>query len=425
MCTTVAAPAKGGVVEFTDFLDVTTANNGLFRIGSGGWGEAGAVSSSSIVENSTVVGVKFQIGNTFGTFMLGLAYQNNLAFHRYHDIDFAFYIHQSGNVAVYESGRGKGNLYYGYTTSTVFEIRVVNNKVEYSIDQVVIYTSSSPIVYPLVVDASIAGNTYGSKGNVSVTNITWSEAFDCSKAPDCGALHRSPCYKGNVCGPCFAGTTGVASSNTLCNVVSTPTSGGPVLFTDLNNVIKTSTNGLFRDGTGSLGQAGAVSAASITNTTTSAVGVQFQAGGTDGYLMMGLAYQNRLSYYHYGDIDYAFYLQGTGSVSVYESGSHKGEIYRGYTPSTMFSVRVIDGHVEYSINRAVVYTSKTPARFPLVVDVSFASNRLGSSGNSSVANVAWAESFSCAAAGVSGDCSLVSRAPCYDNNVCGSCFGKQ
>ena len=68
-----------------------------------------------------------------------------------------------------------------------------------------------------------------------------------------------------------------------------------------------------------------------------------------------------------GDIEYAFRLGASQSLSVYESGVMRGA-YGTYAPSDRLRVAVESGTVKYSRNGTVVYTSAVPPAYALTVD---------------------------------------------------------
>lgn len=138
-----------------------------------------------------------------------------------------------------------------------------------------------------------------------------------------------------------------------------------VTWTSVAPTIQVSGNSLQKvSGTSSWYDAGAVSTQAIP----SGDGyVEFTPGNTVTWRMIGLGNGNSSDYF--GDIEFAFYVDGGGGLHVYEA-----EIYRGqfgtYTSSDRLRVAVEGGVVKYRKNGALVYTSTVAPVYPLLVDTS-------------------------------------------------------
>ncbi|MEO1053646.1 MAG: fibronectin type III domain-containing protein, partial [Bacteroidota bacterium] len=68
-------------------------------------------------------------------------------------------------------------------------------------------------------------------------------------------------------------------------------------------------------------------------------------------------------------IRYAFLLQQSGAVNVFESGLNKGNL-GSYAPTDVFRITKNGQTIEYYINDMLVHTSTAPVELPLVVDLS-------------------------------------------------------
>ena len=107
--------------------------------------------------------------------------------------------------------------------------------------------------------------------------------------------------------------------------------------------------------------------------------VQFTAGETDTYTLLGLNDRDQST--RYDDIAYAIYLYA-GSAQVFERGVHKYDLPGTYDPADQFRVAVESvagsGSVvkyfrNYSEGSAPFYTSLTPPTYPLFADASMTS----------------------------------------------------
>jgi len=126
--------------------------------------------------------------------------------------------------------------------------------------------------------------------------------------------------------------------------------------------VSTVLNGLIK--TGGFGwNAGAASLSSI-----SVDGyTEFSTDENTSYKMAGLS--NGDTDQSYGDIDFAIYMHGDGSVRIWESGTSVGN-FGTYNPGDVFRVAVENGVVNYYQNGALLHTSSSKPVFPLLVDTS-------------------------------------------------------
>jgi hypothetical protein len=73
------------------------------------------------------------------------------------------------------------------------------------------------------------------------------------------------------------------------------------------------------------------------------------------------------------DVDFGLAADADGQLAVFESGVFQGS-FGPYAPGDRLRVAVDTGVVTYHRNGAVIYTSTTAARYPLLVDTAFAEN---------------------------------------------------
>ena len=95
--------------------------------------------------------------------------------------------------------------------------------------------------------------------------------------------------------------------------------------------------------------------------------MEFTPGETQTNRMCGLGNTDSSAYY--GDIEYAFYVDGSGGLSIYESGNLRGS-FGTYAASDRLKVAVEGGVVKYYRNGTLVYTSTVAPTYPLQVDTS-------------------------------------------------------
>ncbi|HEY6805045.1 MAG TPA: RHS repeat-associated core domain-containing protein [Pyrinomonadaceae bacterium] len=100
---------------------------------------------------------------------------------------------------------------------------------------------------------------------------------------------------------------------------------------------------------------------------------EFTAAQANKYLMCGL--NNSDNDRSYAEIDFAIYLQDSGYLSVYQSGTN---VYTSgasaYTTGDVFRVAIESGVVKYKKNGTVFYTSAVSPTYPLQADATIYSN---------------------------------------------------
>jgi hypothetical protein len=95
--------------------------------------------------------------------------------------------------------------------------------------------------------------------------------------------------------------------------------------------------------------------------------VQFTVGETDTLWAAGLSHGDTDT--SYGDIDFAFFFNGSGWAAAYENGVYQGGDTL-YAAGDVFQVAVVGGKIQYIRNGVVLYTSQKAPQYPLILDTS-------------------------------------------------------
>jgi RHS repeat-associated protein len=314
-------PATGGGgnstpidVTWTNLSSTITANGSALQklSGSNNW-DAGAVSTQTISGDGYV---EFTASQNITWRMCGLG--NGDSSPSYTDIEYAIYADGSGNLTIYESGNNRGTV-GTYTGTDKLKVAVEGGVVKYYRNATLLYTSTVAPQYPLLVDSSIST---GSTGVNQFTNVVIS---------------------------------GAAFNVTWTNLSSTITANGSTLqkLSGSNNW-----------------DAGAVS----TQTISGDGYVEFTASQNITWRMCGLG--NGDSSPSYTDIEYAIYADGSGNLTIYESGNNRGTVGT-YTGTDKLKVAVEGGVVKYYRNATLLYTSTVAPQYPLLVDSSISTGSTG------------------------------------------------
>jgi RHS repeat-associated protein len=167
-----------------------------------------------------------------------------------------------------------------------------------------------------------------------------------------GALRRENVYRGGQ----------LLASQEFTTPAPTPKN---VVWTNVSSTIQVTGNSIQKvSGTSSWYEAGAVSSQMIT----AGDGyMEFTPGETITWRMCGLGNTDSSAYY--GDIEYAFFVAGGGTLQIYESGNLRGS-FGTYAASDRLKVAVENGVVKYYRNATLVYTSTVAPMYPLQVDTS-------------------------------------------------------
>merc|ERR1711988_526215 len=214
-----------------------------------------------------------------------------------------------------------------YDTSDLLEVRVNSaGSVEYVRNGFIVYTSTVSPTFPMTVDLSI----YTQGTSINSLQYKTTSSFSAAETATNGLD--------------IVWSTGLSSYLSQSSTTVTKSSSG-----------------------GNSWNAGVAGDRSIPS---GGYGIEFVAGQTTGYVMVGLTSINGVTSHSYDTIDFAMYPQVNGVLSVYESGTHRGQVSM-YDADDVLQVRVTTGNqVEYVQNGIVVYTSTVTPSFPLTADCS-------------------------------------------------------
>jgi RHS repeat-associated protein len=285
--------------------------------------------------------VEFTTTETTSYRLVGLSHTDTNQ--SYNTLDFAIYLTPNGNLSGYVGATYLGIL-GTYATGDVLRVAIESGVVKYKKNGTVFYTATPAPNYPLMVDTALYTN------GATISNVVISSAGGGSGG---GA--------GNVG---WTNTVGVSAAT--------------------NNLTKTAADGW--------GNAGAVS----TQTIASGDGyVEFTASETTSYRLVGLSHTDTNQ--SYNTIDYAIYLQPSGTLSGYVGATHLGTLGT-YATGDVLRVAIEGGGVKYKKNGTVFYTATTAPNYPLMVDTSLYTNGAtinnvvlsgASGGGSSSAQIHW------------------------------------
>jgi len=149
-------------VNWTNPVNVTITGNTIQKTGGAPatW-DAGAASTTAIQSGDGYVQATVDSTSTYRMFGLSNGDSSVL----FGDIDFAAYL-AGGTLGVFEHGLNKGT-FGNIAVGDVIKVSIESGVVKYYRNGVVVYTSSAPAKYPLLVDTSI-NSSGGQIYNVSV-----------------------------------------------------------------------------------------------------------------------------------------------------------------------------------------------------------------------------------------------------------------
>ncbi len=383
------------VWQLSNLSDVLASGNNLTKNGPGGW-NGGAASWNTVAANGYF---QFTASETTSSRMAGLS--NAYTSSSYTTIQYAFYLVSNGSLQIYESGAGRG-AFGTYNTGDLLKISVEGNEVKYYHNGTVIYTSSVAPTLPLLVDVSInstngtitnamVGNYYSGTftattinagspsyqwilngGNVGTnsttytnTNLNVNDVVSCnlSYTTACGSLasasSNSMTNQALAITPnlnfFISGNAGISGCNNGVEQVAWQVSSLSGVQATGNNLVKLSSVGGWNGGAASL------------NSVSNNGYFQFTASETTTNRMAGLSSSYTSS--SYTTIQYAFYLQASGLLGIYESGSSKGN-FGNYSTGDLLKISVAANGVSYYQNGNLLYISAISPTLPLLADVS-------------------------------------------------------
>jgi PKD repeat protein len=302
-----SAPPAGQPVFWTEAVGVSASGSSLTKTGAGGY-DAGAISTKALASGDGFL--EFTASETTTYRIAGLSRGNTNQ--HYSDVDFGILLVPPSWIYIYEGGVSRGAL-ATYASGDRLRVAVEGGVVRYRRNGNLIYTSTVPPAYPLLVDTSLydtgATITNAALGGLLVDSVP-------------------------------------AEAVTWKNAVQVAVEG----------------SGLRRADHPAGWNAGAVSRKQIL----SGDGyVEFLPGETDTDRMLGLS--NGDADQGQADIDFALLAAADGTLQVWEKGVALGT-FGTYAGSDRLRVAVEGGLVKYSRNGTVFRTSGATPRHPLLVD---------------------------------------------------------
>jgi RHS repeat-associated protein len=314
-------------VSWTNTGGVSATGNNLTKTAAEGWGNSGAASNETIASGDGYA--EFSASNLT---LFGLSHADTDQ--NYTSIEFGLHIAYDGSLYVFESGANRG--WVGTVTSSDrLRISVEGGVVKYRKNGTLLYTSTGPPTYPLLVDTAL----YTNGSTISNVVVTLSGPQDVS----------------------WTNPAGVTATG--------------------NNLTKTAAEGW--------GNSGAASTQSIIS------GDGYAEFSASGVTLFGLSHTD--SDQDYASIEFGWHIN-SGNLYVFESGLNRGQVGT-VTSSDRLRVSVEAGVVKYRKNGVLLYTSTVAPTYPLLVDSALYSNGAtltnvvmsggGGGGGGSSANIHW------------------------------------
>jgi RHS repeat-associated protein len=172
-------------VVWTNAVGVSVSGNTITKTASGGWGNAGAVSTQAIASGNGYV--EFTAAQYLVDRICGLS--NGDSNQSYDDIDFGILLSDGGYIYVYESGVLKANA-GPYATSDTLRVAIEAGQVKYYKNGTVFYTSTATPTYPLIVDTAI----YSNGASISNVMISGDSAVNVALATNGATASASSIY---------------------------------------------------------------------------------------------------------------------------------------------------------------------------------------------------------------------------------------
>lgn len=363
--------------------------------GNGNW-NAGASSLNTVEENGSVFTLATETNRRR---MIGLSTDDPDA--NYTSIDHAIYLRNNGSISIYESGTNRGN-FGTYSTGDTIRLTVESGKVKYYRNSQLLRIST-PSSLPLLVDVSIRDNdaTIGdifienkSQGNFeAVTNNLGSSSFEwyVNEVPQ---LNDSPIFEfpsiedsDIITCQIFPSLNGCSSGSYLSAEISAHlnetarelnfyVSGTPsesACSRSLENVKWDVFSAVNVEGTGNSatkiqGNGNWNAGISSLNSVSDNGYFEFTAAETNRRRMIGLS--NADNNVNFNSIDFAVYLRNNGTISIYESGTNRGN-FGSYNTGDLFRISLEQGSVRYYQNGELLRIASSVPQLPLVADLSF------------------------------------------------------
>lgn len=340
---TSCAPAPAVPVSWINLVKVATtpgptANTIQKTSAALSW-DAGAVSSQQIAAGNGYVEATVAYTTTFVMFGLSTGDANQT----YQDIDYALYTYGSSNRAlvIYEAGTYRG-MFGSYDVGDVLRVAVCGGVVSYYRNNTLLYTSTRPPVYPLLLDSAIYSPTTGQVLNAQIAG---------------------------------AGTPLGATNTPTATATATPTGAVPTvtaapgaqLVTAWQNATNVAITGntITKNAGGLAWNAGASSVLAIP---AGAGYVEATVADETKFVMFGLNRDDQIR--DYTEIDYAWYMYGsTKTLYIYENATNRGS-FGPYHTGDVLRVALVGGQVRYYQNGLLRYTSALAPVYPQRLDSS-------------------------------------------------------
>jgi hypothetical protein len=384
------------VWDLSSISNADADGNNLIKVQNNGQWNGGASSINTIVDNASF---EFIASETNRRRMVGVSdVDQNVNFST---IDFAFYLEANGNLRIFESGANRGN-FGTYSIGDTMRIAVENNTIHYYRNQDLLRISPVTPSLPLIADVSLRdvgasvtnaviitpdggmytanasnvganpsyqwylnGNPVGSNtSSYSNPNINAGDQISCELSPDLGGCSVAS-YMSNAisllqepqlevilpvatnqpttAGYAYAEEDIVWDPNSLQNVES-----------NLNDVVKIQSNGQWNGGAASL------------NRVYAGGYLEFTTNESNRRKYVGLSAVDNSS--NQTSIQYAFSLEGNGTLRIFESGANRGN-YGSYSPGDVLRISYESGTISYFRNGVLLRTASTTS-FDFLVDVS-------------------------------------------------------
>ena len=385
------------VWEKGSLFNVVASGNSLSKLQSNGNWDGGAASLNRVSNNGFMEFIATET-NTFR--MIGLSTTN--ASTSYTTIQYAVYLRGDLNFEIYESGAGRGT-FGSYIAGDTFRIAIENNKINYYRNGSLFYISTIAPTLPMLVDVSLrdisatvtnvivsnfstgtftatsvnagAAPVYQWKlngANVGTNSTTYingavidSDVITCVLTPDLGGCSTT-LYNSNqitvneVAGPASidfyvtgnGSTSGCQTSTEQVAWNLTSISNISIIGNDLTKI---QSNGSWNG------------AASSLNKVYNNGYLEFTASETNTIRVVGLSTAD--SDGTQNSVQYAFYLNNTGALIIYQSGSNRGT-FGTYVNGDILKISVENNVVKYYKNGNLLYISLVAPVLPLLADVS-------------------------------------------------------
>jgi hypothetical protein len=395
-CSAVIEQVKWNLANTSANMTVVSTN-GLSKFQSNAW-DGGAGSWNTVSNNGYF---QFTATETNTARMAGLS--TTYAGSNFTTIQYAWYLTNGGALQIYESGIYRGS-FGGYATGDVLKVAVEAGAVKYYKNGLLQYISNIAPTLPMIVDVSL--NTVGSTiTNALVYNYNGGSFI--ANASNAGA---SPVFNWMVNGvsvqngPSATYTNASLSNGDIVSCQMTPNLAGCVAVPVSSNTIKDTVVSPFGMDFAIQGTASTTNCSAVTeqvqwqqstlnnnltitasnslsrfqnnawnagvaswNTVSNNGYFQFTATETNTFRAIGLS--NSFTGNSYTNIQYCFYLNAGGTLSIYESGSGRGN-YGAYNTGDILKISVENNVVKYYKNGTLLYISTVAPTLPMLVNAS-------------------------------------------------------